>query len=404
MSIEKYAKQEFCGTIIRQREDGYLNATDMCKINNKRYNDYIENKTTKEYLKELSSDTGILVSQLVEVYKGKSSKYEQGTWVHPHVAIHLAQWLSPKFSVAVSKWVLRFIYGDLTLVDEIKMNNQIISKQLEDSKMMLIERTNELEKQKKVNIQLNNYVSNVKQRNKEEIIYIATTKDYASKNYFKVGGCESKRQLKKRLNQYNTGRPSNDMYYYAFISTTNCFVKLENRIKDILFDFLENKDKEMYVIHYKCLKQVVDVVCNNYNNEIGMANDIIKNIMDGMLSLEPEIPDKVNLNDEVIIEYARDGIITDKVRLEIKDNDMNEVHKRIQNFIDKCAKEIDQNYEFSKDKDTKELCIKWTDVFSYLNTFRKLPATEWKKLFIDFYTTTKPKRLNIKGIGLPPLK
>ena len=29
----------------------------------------------------------------------------QGTWVHPHVAINLAQWLSPRFAVRVSQWV-----------------------------------------------------------------------------------------------------------------------------------------------------------------------------------------------------------------------------------------------------------------------------------------------------------
>src|SRR5262245_25963191 len=29
----------------------------------------------------------------------------QGTCVHPHVAIHLAQWLSPRFAVRVSQWV-----------------------------------------------------------------------------------------------------------------------------------------------------------------------------------------------------------------------------------------------------------------------------------------------------------
>jgi hypothetical protein len=33
----------------------------------------------------------------------------QGTWVHPQVAIHLAQWLSPKFAVRVSKWVYDWV-------------------------------------------------------------------------------------------------------------------------------------------------------------------------------------------------------------------------------------------------------------------------------------------------------
>jgi hypothetical protein len=35
----------------------------------------------------------------------------QGTWVHPQVAIHLAQWLSPKFAVQVTKWVYEWMSG-----------------------------------------------------------------------------------------------------------------------------------------------------------------------------------------------------------------------------------------------------------------------------------------------------
>jgi hypothetical protein len=35
------------------------------------------------------------------------------------VAIHLAQWLSPAFAVKVTKWVARYIAGDITLVPEV---------------------------------------------------------------------------------------------------------------------------------------------------------------------------------------------------------------------------------------------------------------------------------------------
>jgi len=38
---------------------------------------------------------------------------EQGTWVHPNVAINLGQWCSPKFAVAVSQWVIDWQTGKL---------------------------------------------------------------------------------------------------------------------------------------------------------------------------------------------------------------------------------------------------------------------------------------------------
>ena len=32
------------------------------------------------------------------------------TWVHPQVAINIAQWISPEFDVQVSKWIFELIY------------------------------------------------------------------------------------------------------------------------------------------------------------------------------------------------------------------------------------------------------------------------------------------------------
>ena len=101
----EYKEIEFCGKIIRQRiEDGYLNATDMCKANGKRYNDWNRLESTKEYLKELSRDIGISVPNLIQIKKGGIST-QQGSWVHPRAATWLAMWISPKFGVKVSRWI-----------------------------------------------------------------------------------------------------------------------------------------------------------------------------------------------------------------------------------------------------------------------------------------------------------
>jgi hypothetical protein len=95
----------FNGATVRQRaEDSYMNATAMCKANGKLWADYQRLSSTSAYLAELSADMGIPISELVQVRKGGEPEL-QGTWVHPDVAIHLAQWCSPKFAVQVSKWV-----------------------------------------------------------------------------------------------------------------------------------------------------------------------------------------------------------------------------------------------------------------------------------------------------------
>lgn len=60
---------------------------------------------------ELASDTGIPISQLVISFKGNTASFQQGTWIHPDVAIHLGQWCSPKFAVAVARWVRDWMSG-----------------------------------------------------------------------------------------------------------------------------------------------------------------------------------------------------------------------------------------------------------------------------------------------------
>lgn len=96
------------GKLIHQRaSDGYINATAMCAAAKKQMGHYLANAGTKEFLKELSDDTHAV---LVNTIQGGLPEL-QGTWVHPQVAIHLAQWLSPKFAVQVSKWVYEWIAG-----------------------------------------------------------------------------------------------------------------------------------------------------------------------------------------------------------------------------------------------------------------------------------------------------
>jgi hypothetical protein len=117
--------KQFNGFNIRVREiDGYIHATDMCKVGKKRWNDYITNKTTKAFLTALETDTRILVTKLIESNQGGDAKL-QGTWVHPHIAINLAQWVSPMFAVKVAGWVSKFISGDLSLIqDSVEMMNE----------------------------------------------------------------------------------------------------------------------------------------------------------------------------------------------------------------------------------------------------------------------------------------
>lgn len=99
------------GELIEQRAiDGYINATAMCRAAGKQFNDYTRLNVSKLYFDELESVTGIPVTELIQSVRGGGPTV-QGSWVHPKVAIHLAQWLSPRFAVQVSEWVYDWISG-----------------------------------------------------------------------------------------------------------------------------------------------------------------------------------------------------------------------------------------------------------------------------------------------------
>jgi hypothetical protein len=65
----------------------------------------LTNKKTKQFLRTLSLDIGIPISDLVKIKKGGDTRI-QGTWVHPRVAVDLGYWLSGEFAVLLSGWAV----------------------------------------------------------------------------------------------------------------------------------------------------------------------------------------------------------------------------------------------------------------------------------------------------------
>lgn len=84
--------------------DGYINATALCQAAEKRWPDYWRTDRAREFVEALSSVVQIPTTALVESRRGGTPS-EQGTWVHPDMAIDVAQWASPLFAVQVSRWV-----------------------------------------------------------------------------------------------------------------------------------------------------------------------------------------------------------------------------------------------------------------------------------------------------------
>lgn len=112
-------QHQHANTLITQRaKDGFINATAMCKAANRPWSRYWDVKASKDFATALSVDLGIPISELIQSLSGGIADI-QGTWVHPQVAIHLAQWLSPQFAVQVTTWVFEWISGGPKTVERL---------------------------------------------------------------------------------------------------------------------------------------------------------------------------------------------------------------------------------------------------------------------------------------------
>lgn len=98
----------------KRAKDDMVNATRYCQAFGKRLQHFFDNEQTQELLKTLETKiTG--KSAIMETRRGRSG----GTWVHPLLAIALAEWLSSDFHMHVLETYHRYVEGDITLADDI---------------------------------------------------------------------------------------------------------------------------------------------------------------------------------------------------------------------------------------------------------------------------------------------
>ena len=105
--------------VLSRKEDGYVNATALCKAGNKRFSNWYQNEQTKALSHALEAETGIPESQLVYIIKGEKSKKANIYWIHPDLAFQLIQWISPVFALKVSRWI-----RELSLTGKVRVGEE----------------------------------------------------------------------------------------------------------------------------------------------------------------------------------------------------------------------------------------------------------------------------------------
>lgn len=113
------------GVEIRQRlSDGYIDAMAICDACDKDFSDYAQIRSTKRFISELSRETGIETTALLQKVDGVDE-----IWVHPQIAINISQWASPKLAVKVPKLVLEWYANETkkTVTKEVTVKSESTS-------------------------------------------------------------------------------------------------------------------------------------------------------------------------------------------------------------------------------------------------------------------------------------
>jgi KilA-N domain len=153
--IQKVVR-EVNGITVEQRSvDGFINGTAMCVAHDKKINAWFRNQDTLDLFVALALDldpnfncensrnldiSRLSASNYTKIFVGlvisKSGSPETGggTWLHPDLAVQLAQWCSKPFALQVSRWVREWMtsaYNPIQLeadADRVQMRDNLKDK------------------------------------------------------------------------------------------------------------------------------------------------------------------------------------------------------------------------------------------------------------------------------------
>ncbi len=220
------------GYQIENREsDGYINVTHLCKAGGKQFNDWKRLNKTFDFLSVLSTSTGNPVDLLIQIEMTGINE-NRGTWVHPQVAINIAQWISPQFDVKVSSWVY-----EIMMTGKIDITNTKSYKELVEEN-----------KGHKIQIQkLNNkYVKQQPrvQYKESNVIYILTTKLFKKERRYILGKATN---LTNRLSTYNKS-DEHDVVYYQECPDVESMSVVETMVFQRLKKHREQANRERFIL------------------------------------------------------------------------------------------------------------------------------------------------------------
>jgi cell division protein FtsB len=217
-------------------EDGYINVTNLCKAGGKQFKNWNSIQKTKAFLKVLSSSVNISANDLIKYKSGSNS--ERATWVHPQVAINIAQWISPEFDVKVSGWVYEIMVTGKMDIKNSKTYRQLQKENKDHQLRIKVLENRYLKRHKRTDIKANN------------VIYVLATESSKKNNIYILGKASN---LTTRLSVYNKSEEGDsveehDVVFYKECSSPEVMSSVEPVIFQKLDQYRQQANRERFVL------------------------------------------------------------------------------------------------------------------------------------------------------------
>ena len=199
-------------SVIFRHKDDYINASKLCESGNKKFIDWIYLESTKELIDILSDDTTIDISVLIQTDK-------KTIWIYPDLAIQLSNWISPLFSLCVSKCIRKQL--------EIRKKDLVIK----NKRIKYLESIC-LSKQKRIEYPEKN------------VIYLLTTDDHMKRRTYIIGKAKN---LMCRLATYNK-TCDHKVVYYKECKTEEDMALVETLVLSKLKDYKEQANRDRFIL------------------------------------------------------------------------------------------------------------------------------------------------------------
>jgi len=286
--------------LVIDKNTGCFNATKLCKEGNKDFNQWKRLERVKELLKFYENSHVDPHSYFYEIKGGNKnviSAKTTGQYVQKEFILDIASWISPAFYFKCSK-IVNYFFIEL-YKKELELQFNEAKEQFNEAIHEANERANEY-KEMALDFQTLATISNCKLE-QTQVIYIATSDNYAKQNRFKVGGVKERKSLKGRLTTYNGRSAGGDMFYYTNIWMVVEYRQIEDRLKCLLGRFRDKPPKEMYIMYYPDIYYVVNYLVEHLCDEVDEVNaKLAEFIMNyPKKGIKVPLPPKVILDDEV---------------------------------------------------------------------------------------------------------